>query len=382
MRICRIALTPITKIYELFPQRDYHLLFRLRAFGHEIHEVRITPAWRPAMPSVAYLAALLKAIPRLVFIKADLILADGLEAAVIAWMIARIKRVPFVFDYRDHYSFLYRQRRGWRNLRIIQFLERWLPRIADLVITVDGRCTTACIEAGVRMDRIRVVSNGTDLQLFTPGPKDQQLLARWGLSGRQVILYVGKITPSFNLPMVLEAMREVVQRYPQACLLIVGDGTALSELKRLCLELGLMRHVVFTGCRPYSEIPALIRSSDVCVYPLRSVAALAIFEYMACGRPVVVPNADYDLSLPDGSCLPVDKSSQGFAGGISYLLSDPAFADKIGRKARTVVEAHFNWDRLALTYEAALQGVVKDQASSCRAKGGSSHLVDDDRNGY
>ncbi len=370
MRICRIALAPITRIFERFPQRDHHLLSRLTKLGHEIHEVRIAPAWCPAIPSVAYLVELLRAIPRLVSIKADLVLADALEAGVIGWMIARMKRIPFVFDYRDHYSFLYRQGSGWRNLRITQLLERWLPRVADLVITVDGRCTVSCIQAGIRMDRIKVVPNGADLQLFTPGPRDQQLLTQWGLSDRQVILYVGKTTASFNLPMILEAMREVVQHYPQACLLIVGDGTALPELKRLSLELELARHVVFTGYRPYSEIPTLIRSSDVCVYPLRSVAALSIFEYMACGRPVVVPNADYDLSLPEGSCLPVQKSPQGFAGGISLLLSDPALADEIGRKARMVVEAHFNWDRLSLAYEAALQEVVKDQASSCGVGGG------------
>ncbi|MGB4782083.1 glycosyltransferase, partial [Candidatus Methylomirabilis sp.] len=307
MRICRIALAPITKIFERFPQRDYHLLPRLSRLGHEIHEVSIAPAWRPAIPSVAYLVALLKATPRLASIKADLILADALEAAVIGWMSARVKRIPFVFDYRDHYSFLYRKGSGWRNLRTTQILERWLPRVADLVITVDGRCTSSCIEAGVRVDRIRMVPNGADPQLFTPGPRDQQLLAQWGLSGRQVILYVGKTTHSFNLPMVLEAMREVVQHHPQACFLIVGDGAALPELERLCLELELTRHVVLTGYHPYSEIPTLIRLSNVCVYPLRSVAALSMFEYMACGKPVVVPNADYDLSLPEGSCLPVQK---------------------------------------------------------------------------
>jgi glycosyltransferase involved in cell wall biosynthesis len=359
MRICRIAVAPLTLIYERFPQRDYHLLSRLSRLGHEIHEVRIAPAWRSVIPSTAYLVALLKATPRLASIKADLILADALEAAVIGWMCARMKQIPFVFDYRDHYSFLYRQGRGWRNLRTTQVLERWLPRVADLVITVDGRCTTSCLGAGARIDRIRVVPNGADPQLFTPGLKDRQLLAQWGLSGRQVILYVGKATASFNLPMVLEAMREVVQRYPQACLLIVGDGTALSELKRLCLELGLMRHVVFTDCRPYSEIPALIRSSDVCVYPLRSVAALAIFEYMACGRPVVVPNADYDLSLPDGSCLPVEKSVQGFAEGISRLLGDLPLCDRIGRIGREFVVTRHSWDQLARTYEAALMDLVK-----------------------
>lgn len=364
MRICRVAFAPLTSIFERFPQRDHHLLTRLTKLGHQIHEVKIVPTWRQASLTVTYLAALLKATPQLAFVTADLVLADALEAGVIGWMSARIKRIPFVFDYRDHYSFLYQQGRRWRNLRTVQFLERRLPRAADLVITVDGRCTLSCMQAGVRMDRIRVVPNGADSQAFTPGPRDQQLLAQWGLSGRQVILYVGKTTPSFNLPMLVEAMQEVVQHYPQACLLIVGEGISLPELKHQCRKMGLTKHVVFAGYRPYKEIPAWIRSSDVCVYPLRSVAALSIFEYMACGKAVVVPNADYDLSLPEGSCLSVQKSPQGFVGGICRLLEDPSLAKQIGLKGRDIVEAEFNWDRLVPGYEAALQDAVKNYLKS------------------
>lgn len=371
MRICRIAVAPLTRIFERFPQRDAHLLSRLEGFGHEVREVRISPAWRPMMPPLAYLVGLLRAIPRVSLVNADIILADGLEAGVVGWIAARVKRVPFVFDYRDHYSFLYRQEHGSRHPVAVQVLEQWLPRVADLVITADGRQKKASLAAGAAPDRVRIIPNGVDLNRFTPGPKDPTLLAEWSLADRPVILYVGKVTPAFNLPMVVEAMREVVQQYPEASLLIVGDGTALPHLKRLSREMGLGTHVVFAGCRPYSEIPAFIRSSDVCIYPLRSVAALSILEYMACGKPVVVPNADYDLSLPDGCCLPVEKSPEGFTEGITRLLGDPGLASNLGRKAREIVESQFNWDHLALAYESALRECVKRYSGAGPKRSGS-----------
>lgn len=359
MRICRIALAPITKIFERFPQRDHHLLSRLERCGHDVYTLRIAPAWRSTAIRLAYLAGLVRVIPDLSRRRADLILADGLEAGVVGWIAARAKRIPFVFDYRDHYSFLYRQQRDWRNPVLVEVLERWLPKVADLVIMVDGRQYRACRLAGASTDRVKVVSNGVDPDRFAPGPKDSAFLAEWGLTGRSVILYIGKITSAFNLPMVVEAMQTVVRAHTRACLVCVGDGPALADLRRLSQRLGLERHVIFTGHCSYDRIPALIRSSDICVYPLRSVAALAIFEYMACGKPVVVPNADYDLSLPEGSCLSVEKSVQGFAEGISRLLSEPPLCDRIGRTAREFVTTQRNWNQLARTYETALMDLVK-----------------------
>jgi phosphatidylinositol alpha-1,6-mannosyltransferase len=158
-------------------------------------------------------------------------------------------------------------------------------------------------------------------------------------------------------------MQEVVRARPETSLLLIGDGTALLELKNLSATLGIAKHVVFAGYRPYEEIPGLILASDLCVYPLRSVAALSIFEYMACRKPVVVPNADYDLSLPEGCCLSVEKSPEGFATGITRLLADPILASRIGAKAREVVEQQFNWDHLAEAYEAALNDAVNGRAT-------------------
>jgi 1,2-diacylglycerol 3-alpha-glucosyltransferase len=241
----------------------------------------------------------------------------------------------------------------------VEVLERWLPKAADLSIVVDGRQYKACLLAGASTDRVKVISNGVDPDRFAPGSKDPAFLAEWGLTDRPVILYIGKITSAFNLPMVVEAMRTVVKAHNRACLVCVGDGPALADLRRLSQRLGLEQHVIFAGHRPHDRIPALIRSSDICIYPLRSVAALAIFEYMACGKPVVVPNADYDLSLPEGSCLPVEKSVRGFAEGMSRLLSDPPLCDRIGRTGREFARIEHSWDHLARAYETALMDLVK-----------------------
>jgi len=363
MKICRVSVAPITRIFEKFPQRDFHLFSRLEKLGHQVLHVKISPSSRPRSPYLSYPIGVLQAIPKLTSIEPDLIVADSIEAGVVASIAALAKRVPLVFDFRDNYSFLHRRDYGYRNLGAVRLLERLLPRLADQVIAVDDLRRRFCLEAGVKTDRLRLISNGADSDLFRPGAKDLGLLAEWGLAGRRVILYSGKVNRSFDLQNVIEAMQEVVRRHPDASLVVVGDGTVLHHLQDLSASLDLAKHVVFAGYRPYGEIPRLILASDICVYPLRSVAALSIFEYMACGKPVIVPNADYDLSLPEGCCLAVQKSPDGFAEGITRILGDPTLGSRLGTRAREVVEQRFNWDQLALAYEAALNDAVKDRTS-------------------
>jgi glycosyltransferase involved in cell wall biosynthesis len=358
MKICRVSVAPITKIFERFPQRDFHILSRLETYGHEIRQVRISPSSVLKFPYVTYPLGLVRAVPLLRSVDPDLIIADSIEAGVVAAVVARAKHVPFVFDFRDNYSYLHRRDYGYRHLGAIPLLERLIPRLADQVIVVDGRRHRFCVQAGARPDRLRLIPNGADTRLFRPGGKDPTLLARWGLSDRRVILFAGKVNRTLELDRVIAAMRVVVGRLADVQLVIVGDGTVLSELRDLSAALGLAGHLVFTGYRPYGEIPGLVRAADVCVYPLMSVAALSIFEYMACGKPVVIPNAAYDLSLPEGSCLPVQMTPAGFADGMIRLLTDPLLADRLATKAREVVEEQFSWDTLARAYEGALQDTV------------------------
>ncbi len=162
---------------------------------------------------------------------------------------------------------------GWIGATPI--LQCLLPRFADLVIVVDKLRKRTCLAAGVRPDRLRLIPNGADPNLFRPGPKDPALLSKWGLRGRRVVLYLGKVNPSFDLPNVIRAMDQVVQRFADAALLVAGDGPALRDLKDLSARLGLTSETIFAGYQPYPELPGLIRASDVCLYPLRSAVAQA-----------------------------------------------------------------------------------------------------------
>lgn len=107
-----------------------------------------------------------------------------------------------------------------------------------------------------------------------------------------------------------------------------------------------------------------INLSDVCVFPLPDDGALAIFEYMACAKAVVLPRGGTrkleisDKIIPKDCALLVESSPEGFARGIKLLLSDEKLGEEMGRKARERVVRLHDWDTLAKKYEKVLRQVL------------------------
>ncbi|KKL23601.1 hypothetical protein LCGC14_2423740, partial [marine sediment metagenome] len=92
-------------------------------------------------------------------------------------------------------------------------------------------------------------------------------------------------------------------------------------------------------------------------------SALAIYEYMACGKPTVIPEYSTekmginDDILPDDCFLKVENTSLGIAGGINLLLEDKYLRRHMGEKARKFVENGYDWDEIASRYESALSSL-------------------------
>ncbi|MBU1486965.1 glycosyltransferase family 4 protein [bacterium] len=135
-------------------------------------------------------------------------------------------------------------------------------------------------------------------------------------------------------------------------------------LKGLSKDLGIGDSVVFAGLRPPEEIPKIINLSEVCLFPLPDSSALAIFEYMACARPVVLPTGGTNKMsiskemLPEDCLLQVESSPEEFAAGINSLLNNKIMASEIGQKARDLVVRLYDWDDLARRYQKALEEVL------------------------
>ena len=155
----------------------------------------------------------------------------------------------------------------------------------------------------LRLDGYRgleVVARGVDTRLFDPVRRSAALRRQWGAGEDDpVAIYVGRIAPEKNLPLVLSAFAAMRQRAPRARLVLVGDGPARAQLQRQHPE-----HV-FAGMRVHEDLACHYASGDVFLFPsvtetfgnvtveaMASGLAVVAFDYAAGFHPRVAARPD------------------------------------------------------------------------------------------
>ena len=162
-------------------------------------------------------------------------------------------------------------------------------RLIDHTLAVsEGVRQTLDARTGVPAGRVQVLHNGID-----PVPAATPEVAPalpWREPGTVLLGCFGRLSPEKGLPVVLQAMALLLERCPQARLLIAGDGPQRGELEALTDSLGLAGRVHFLGFR--EDARALMGAVDVVVHaPAYEGFGLVVLEAMAAGKPVVVNDA-------------------------------------------------------------------------------------------
>jgi len=215
---------------------------------------------------------------------------------------------------------------------------------------------------GVRTDHVAVVPYGVDAK-FAPRPPRADLAERWGLRGRQVVLFFGGLKPRKNLETMLDVWTAVAPSHPDARLLVAGGGVLLDDLRRRADRLGISSSVVFTGYVPEVDKPGYFNLADVFFFPSAMEGfGLAVGEAMSSGLPVVVSNRG---SIPElvvdgeGGFVSDPADPARFAERLRLLLGDAALRRKLGQANAARIEARFRWDRCVdgtrRVYEATLE---------------------------
>jgi alpha-1,3-rhamnosyl/mannosyltransferase len=217
-------------------------------------------------------------------------------------------------------------------------------------------------ELGARTDHVSVVHYGVDPR-FAPRPPRADLVARYGLAGRRIVLYFGGLKPRKNLGLLLDVWRALAPRYPDATLLIAGGGALLGELRTRASRLGLDGRVVFTGYVAEAEKADHFNLGDCFFFPSAMEGfGLTVAEAMSSGLPVVASNRG---SIPElvvegeGGFVCAPTTPEPFVEKLSLLLGDRPLREKFGLANRERVERLFRWERCVdgtrRVYEAALE---------------------------
>lgn len=302
----------------------------------------------------------------------DVVVATSppLFAGVAGRLIAARWGVPFVFEVRDLWPESAIDT-GVLNrptlIRLAYRLERWLYHVADRVTVLTPAFRTALVERkGVPADRIGFVPNGADIDVFEPGPKQNRVRREYGLGDKFVVAYLGAHGVANHLEQILDAAELLRDR--NVAFLFVGDGMRRPALEAMARERGLS-NVTFVGNVPKAQAAEFCNAADACAAVLKRVETFKtvypnkVFDYMACARPTIlaIDGVARELVEDAGAGVYVEpENPAAFAAAVQRLRSDPAEAERMGRRGREYVVRHFARDALADKYIDELEPLVRD----------------------
>lgn len=274
---------------------------------------------------------------------------------VTAWLLARLKRVPFLFEVRDLWPAFAIGVGVLRNpllIRLSEWLERFLYCRADRVLVNSPGFVEHVRRRGAR--RVELVPNGADPRMFDPATDGAAFRQAHHLEGKFVVLYAGAHGMSNDLGVVLEAACLLRDR-PEIAIVLLGDGKDKPLLQARAIGLGL-QNVCFIPPLPKAEMPQALAAADACLAILKPIPLYAtvfpnkVFDYMAAGRPVLlaIDGVIRQVVEENGAGVFVPPGNPAaLADAIRFLADDLERCRELGENGRRVLGEQYDRARLA-----------------------------------
>jgi glycosyltransferase involved in cell wall biosynthesis len=193
---------------------------------------------------------------------------------------------------------------------------------------------------------------GVDTSVYGPRNKEDARRALGLALDRKVLLTVRRLEGRMGLENLVAAMRRVKVHQPDALLLIGGQGYLRSQIEELIRNDQLGDHVRLIGFVDEVDVPVYMAAADLFVLPTQALEGfgLATIEALACGVPVIgtpVGSTPEILKPIDPQLITQDASAEAIAQAVIGWLARPEALQKVGRRCRGEVEAHYRADRVA-----------------------------------
>lgn len=395
--------------------RSYEFARRLVAMGHEVdmitsythatdeepsewfetHEDGIRVHWLPVPYSnkmafrkriQAFLRFAVGASRKATSLDAEVVFATSgpLTIALPGLYASWSRKIPLVFEVRDLWP------EGAIQLGVLtnplaKGMARWLERVtyrkSQHIVALSPGMRDGVMAAGIREDKITIIPNAADLDLFHPDTDGREMRMRCGLEGRFCIAYFGTMGLANGLGFVLDAAVELKRRQVNDIVFMLhGDGMERPLLEARVRQEGL-DNVILSGPSPKHLMAELIAAVDVCMTIFKNVPVLRtcspnkLFDALAAGKPILtnMPGWLGDIAEQEHTgvmVMPDDPAD--FADKAIWMRDHPRELEVFSRNARRIAEEQFSRDILARRLEtvlrrAALQAEAETSASIAAA---------------
>lgn len=267
----------------------------------------------------------------------DLVHANEAHAVTAAWLGLTGRRLPFVASRRVGYLL----GRGW--------IAQLRYRRANCIVANSCWVADQAAASGAEKDKIRIVPEGTEIPAPLTREKRATARRRWGIKDTTPLLgCVGVLLPDKGQEWLIRSLAEVRKQFPEAGLILAGDGPCRPELEQLAKQLDLSTAVIFSGF--VKDVESVYAALDVFLLPSffeafnNSLLAAMAYEIpsIAFARgalPEIIEDGKTGL-LVSGPDVPE------ISAAIKRILSDPQQAHSLGQAARTRVATNFTADHM------------------------------------
>jgi glycosyltransferase involved in cell wall biosynthesis len=260
--------------------------------------------------------------------------------------------------------------------RILGTVTRRTLRAADAIVTVGETLRRRIAEIGrLPLERITVIPNGADVELFTQPRDASAIRGRYGLGDGPLVVWVGGFQPWHDAPLLVRSFGRVVEDCPGAVLALIGDGPERPQLVDEIRSLGLERAVRCLGRLPHEGVAELVSIADIATVVHRPEAAtlvespLKLAEYMAAGRAIVAPDVPHMRRILHGEDLGTFYAigdGDSLAVALTGLLQDDRRRAVLGGRARAEAIERYSWAAVARQIEALAYRLVADSRQAKR----------------
>jgi L-malate glycosyltransferase len=254
--------------------------------------------------------------------------------------------------------------RTFHNMRSVHrsLAVRPLYRSTAAVFAVSRQIEARCREVGIPAERAWWIPGVADPRFRAPGD-GESIRREFGLGAAPVVVSVARFAANRRHDLLLTGFRRLLDKLPDARLLLVGKGERRGRLEQLVTDLGLQHRVVFTGYRD-RDLPEVVAAGDC--FALMAAGSdescRAALEAMAAARPVVARRVG---ALPetvlDGKTgrLIDDDRPESVAAALAEILVDPVRARAMGEAGRRRAATEFSPERSVSIVEDVYRGIVR-----------------------
>jgi glycosyltransferase involved in cell wall biosynthesis len=220
---------------------------------------------------------------------------------------------------------------------------------SDKIIVASNFLKQVALKIGLPKEKIKVIYNSIDFLKMEPSLSEREALRKkMGLEGK-ILLTIARLTPWKGVDMLIELMPDLVRRYGQIKLVVVGQGPELKNLKRLTQELKIENNIYFAGKANRQQVNDYLFASDLFLLNTNYEGmSHLLLEAMKAGVPIITtPVGGNPETIKDGrtGLLVEYWNKKKWLEAIDRILNSPALAEELIKNARDNSK-RFSWDNL------------------------------------